>query len=69
MANDSLGTLVDMDTATIFQYNSIQASECSFWSRDSSDPLGGKVVVHEVLEYSVPEVVPYSSEYKPYFLE
>ena len=27
------------------------------------------MAVHEVLENSVPEVVPYSSEYKPYFFD
>ena len=50
-------TLVDMDTATLFQYNSIRASEFSSRSRDKSVPVGGKVCVHEVLEHSVPEVL------------
>ena len=58
-----------MDTAALFQYNSIRDSEFFSLSGVISGPVGGKVVVHKVLDHSVPEVVASSREHKHYFFE
>ena len=59
-------TLVDMGTAALF--NIILFKLLNFpLCQDLHSPVGVKVLVHKVLDHSIPEVFPSSPEHIPYF--